>query len=109
MMSTLSNLFAALPGRRPDELVTELLAAPGLRVERIVSTGQASPPGVWYDQEWNEWVVLLSGSARLRLEGEPSARAMAPGDFINIPAHRRHRVEATDPREPTIWLAIHYR
>ena len=108
-MSTLSNLFAALPGKRQDELVTGLLSAPALRVERIVSTGQASPPGFWYDQEWNEWVALLSGSARLRFEGESSARAMAPGDFVDIPAHRRHRVESTDPREPTIWLAIHYR
>lgn len=108
-MSTLTNLFAALPERRQDELVTELFTAPALRVERIVSTGQASPPGFWFDQEWNEWVALLSGSARLHFEGEPSALAMAPGDFVNIPAHRRHRVEATDPREPTIWLAIHYR
>lgn len=109
MVSALSNLFAALPGRRAGELVTELLSAAELRIERIVSTGQASPPGFWHDQEWNEWVALLSGSARLRLEGEPSPRAMGPGDFVNIPAHRRHRVEATDPDEPTIWLAIHYR
>ena len=103
------SLFADVPTRLDKEEFTVVARLPGARVERIVSTGQASPPGVWYDQEWNEWVVLLSGSARLRLEGEPSARAMAPGDFINIPAHRRHRVEATDPREPTIWLAIHYR
>ena len=109
MVSALSNLFAALPGKQAGELMTELLSAAELRIERIVSTGQASPPGFWYDQEWNEWIALLSGSARLRLEGEPRPRAMGPGDFVNIPAHRRHRVEATDPREPTIWLAIHYR
>lgn len=109
MVSALSNLFAALPARRTGELVTELLSAAELRIEHIVSTRQASPPGSWYDQEWNEWVALLSGSARLRLEGEPSARTMGPGDFVNIPAHRRHRVEATDPDEPTIWLAVHYR
>ena len=109
-MTSDGNIFAGLPlAARSEEILSDLLTSPDLRIERIVSTGQASPPGVWYDQEWNEWVVLLSGSARLRLEGEPSARAMAPGDFINIPAHRRHRVEATDPREPTIWLAIHYR
>ncbi len=109
MVSALSNLFSVPPGRQAGELVTELLSAAELRIERIVSTGQASPPGFWYNQEWNEWVALLSGSARLRLEGEPRPRAMGPGDFVNIPAHRRHRVEATDPREPTIWLAIHYR
>jgi cupin 2 domain-containing protein len=84
-------------------------ADPGFRVERIVSTGQASPPGFWYDQDVAEWVVLLSGAAELQFEDETAPRKLAPGDWIDIAAHRRHRVNWTDPSQPSIWLAIHYR
>ncbi len=90
------------------ELFDELLARPGLRIERIVSTGQASPPGFWYDQADGEWVVVVSGEARLLIAGEPQARALRPGDWIHLPPHCRHRVEWTTPEQPTIWLAVHY-
>jgi cupin 2 domain-containing protein len=102
------RLFARIRKRASDEQI-ELLAHSGaVRIERIVSTGQASPPGFWYDQERPEFVVLLAGRARLRLEGERAARRLAPGDWIDIPAHARHRVEWTDPATPTVWLAVHY-
>lgn len=78
------------------------------RLERIVSVGHATPPGEWYDQDTNEWVVVLRGAAILRFEDEPAPRRLAPGDWLDIPAHRRHRVEWTEPGEPTIWLALHY-
>ena len=71
--------------------MTELLAAPGLRVERIVSTGQASPPGLWYDQDRAEWVLVLSGSAGLLFEGEDGPRVLGPGDHVLIPARARRR------------------
>lgn len=110
--SPTANLFAGLPAAAlPEEVATELLAAAspgGLRIERIVSTGQASPPGFWYDQDRHEWVVVLSGSARLLFEGEAAPRELGPGDYVTIPAHVRHRVEATDRRGPTVWLAVHY-
>src|SRR4051794_24972938 len=106
-MTAPTNLFDNLPGPLPDELVQTLLTAPNLRVERIVSSGHASPEGFWYDQVQHEWVVILKGAATLRLEGEGPID-MHPGDFINIPAHKRHRVEWTSPGEPTVWLAIHY-
>lgn len=105
-MTIPSNLFADLPDRLPDELFTTLLEGGSLRIERIVSFGQASPPGYWFDQHQHEWVVLLKGAARLRFEDEELD--LRPGSFVNIPAHRRHRVEWTSPDEPTIWLAIHY-
>jgi cupin 2 domain-containing protein len=108
-MSLSGNLFADLPGDATQEQVTELLHAPSTRIERIVSHGQASPPGFWYDQDWAEWVVVLSGSAVLLLEGEAAPRKLRRGDYLHIPAGRRHRVEATDAREPTIWLAVHHR
>ena len=104
------NLFAGIDEeKREEELLTTLAERPGVRIERIVSTGQASPPGFWYDQDWGEWVVLLSGAARLRLAEEAEARQLAPGDWVDIPAHCRHRVEWTDPDQPTVWLAVHYR
>ena len=89
-------------------LVTTLLSAPGLRVERIVSAGQQSPPGFWYDQSEDEWVVVLEGAAALEFEGQQEPVRLAPGDWVNIPAHRRHRVAWTAPARRTVWLAIHY-
>lgn len=85
-----------------------LVAARGIRVERIVSHGHATPPGEWLDQHWSEWVLVVSGSAGLRFEGEPAVRTLRAGDYVDIPAHRRHRVVWTDPGQPTIWLAVHY-
>src|SRR5579884_3034176 len=106
-MTRPSNLFADLPASLPAELVTVLLSAEKLRIERIVSHGHASPPGFWYDQDQHEWVLLLQGAAQLRFEGE-EALALQPGDFVNIPAHQKHRVEWTTPNAPTLWLAIFY-
>ena len=107
MMAGLTNLFADIPDDLPEELILTLLSTPGVRIERIISLGHSSPEGFWYDQEATEWVLLLKGAARLRFEGEEPIE-LGPGAFVNIPAHRRHRVEWTDPSEPTIWLAIHY-
>ena len=103
------RLFATLPARRQArELETALLALPGLRIERIVSTGQSSPPGFWYDQSEGEWVVLLAGEAELRIEDEAATRRLAPGDWLHLPPHCRHRVERTAPEVPTVWLAVYY-
>lgn len=104
----LSNLFDALPALSAPEQFTELLARPGLRIERIVSSGQASPPGFWYDQPDGEWVLVLQGEARLRFADEDEPRQLKAGDFIDIAPHRRHRVEWTTPEQQTIWLAVHY-
>ena len=105
-MTRSSNLFADLRQQMPDELITTLLEAANIRIERIVSHGQASPEGFWYDQDQHEWVIVLKGAARLRFED--GIVEMKPGNFINIPAHQKHRVEWTSPDEPTIWLAVHY-
>jgi cupin 2 domain-containing protein len=100
------NLLRDLPDARAGEVTDTMLAAPGLRIERIVSLGQASPPGFWYDQQEAEWVLLLAGAARLRFADEEEARVLGPGDCLHIAAHRRHRVEWTDPAQPTVWLAV---
>lgn len=103
------NLYAGLP-ELPEsaERFETLLSKPGLRVERIVSTGQTSPPGFWYDQAEAEWVVLLQGAARLRFADETDERILAPGDWLYVAPRRRHRVEWTDTAAPTVWLALHF-
>lgn len=108
MMTAAGNIFEHVRRDAVREEFTDLVAAEGVRIERIVSPGQASPPGFWYDQEWSEWVLLLSGSASLLFEGEPTPRKLKRGDYLLIPAGRRHRVEWTDATEPTIWLTVHF-
>ncbi len=103
------NLFAALPVTpEAAERLETLLDRPGLRIERIVSTGQASPAGFWYEQADAEWVVLLSGEALLRFEDETEARRLHAGDWLYIEPGRRHRVDGTDPVAATVWLAVHH-
>ncbi len=102
----IDNLFSDLPQKLPDELVVRLLNTAHVRIEKIVSLGHASPEGYWYDQDQHEWVVLLKGRARLTVEDQTVD--MSPGDFLDLPAHKKHRVEWTTPTEPTVWLAIFY-
>ena len=104
----MNNLFADLPTDLPEELVESLAQNKHVRIERIISTGHASPEGFWYDQDRNEWVILLKGEAKLIFEGEEQPIHMKPGDYVNIPAHHRHRVEWTTPDEPTVWLGVRY-
>jgi cupin 2 domain-containing protein len=103
-----ANLFESSPAHLPDEPMTTLLDAGSVRTKRIVSHGHVSPPGFWYDQDQHEWVLVLRGRARLRFEEDDQPVEMGPGGFVNIPAHKRHRVEWTTPDEPTVWLAVHY-
>lgn len=100
------NLYADLPDATAAEQLQTLIARQGVRIERIVSQGQASPPGFWYEQAEHEWVLLLKGEAHLNVEGQ--VRALCPGDSLDLPAGCRHRVEWTTPNEPTIWLAVFY-
>ena len=107
-MTIPANLFGDLPQDIPDELFQVLVETPGIRIERIVSHGQCSPAGFWYDQTWAEWVLVLQGRASVRLEAEDRLVELTPGRHLLIPAGVRHRVEWTDPDQPTIWLAVHF-
>ncbi|MHC6225314.1 cupin [Pseudomonas sp. X10] len=106
----LINLLNTLPDLDPQaaEHIDNLLERPGLRIERIVSSGQCSPPDFWYDQVEGEWILLLSGSAGLRFEDESEPRVLQPGDHLDIAPHRRHRVEWTAKDVATVWLAVFY-
>jgi len=107
-MSASHNLFDDIPRELPAERIDVLLDTPGIRLERIISLGHATPPGEWYDQARDEWVVVLRGRARVRIEGETEDRALGVGDHLLLRAHVRHRVEWTDSAGPTVWLALHY-
>jgi cupin 2 domain-containing protein len=100
------NLFSGIPDDLPDEDVRPLLERTGVRVERIVSRGHASPEGFWYDQPRDEWVAVLSGRGRVTFADRESLD-LGPGDYVLIPAGCRHRVEWTDEQAATVWLAIH--
>lgn len=103
------NIFADIPIDLPDELFEEILTGNTFRMEKIISRGHASKEGFWYDQEENEWVILLQGSAALRFEGKEEPVILRPGDYIRIPQHYKHRVEWTEPDCETVWLAVHYK
>ena len=101
-----NSFFGSLPTSIPDELIQVIAGNRNVRIERIVSHGHASPNGFWYDQDENEWVIVLKGAARLRI-GDQTVE-LNPGDFVTIPANKKHRVEWTTPDEPTIWLAVFF-
>lgn len=103
-----SNLYADIPWDLPKEHFDAILETKGLRLERIVSRGHATPPGEWYDQDRDEWVALLRGRAAILIEGDPNPIELGPGDHLLLRAHCRHRVAWTDPDQDTIWLAVHY-
>ncbi|MDR0327960.1 MAG: cupin domain-containing protein [Planctomycetaceae bacterium] len=101
-----TNLFSEIPKNLPDELIETLVGTPEVRIERIVSTGHASPPGFWYDQDESEWVVVLRGEATLAFEDE--TKILKPGDYVLIPPHQKHRVDSTSQTEPTVWLTVFF-
>jgi cupin 2 domain-containing protein len=103
----LNNIFADLPDALTNEVSQTLSENHGVRIERIISQGQSTPEGEWYDQEWDEWVLLLSGEAELLLDENDIPIRMKPGDYILIPSRQRHRVTWTDPQVQTVWLAVH--
>jgi cupin 2 domain-containing protein len=103
----MKNLLHNIPDELPGELFETLARGTGIRIERIVSKGHTTPESAWYDQDDNEWVLVLKGAARLAFE-DGSAASLGEGDCLEIPAHLKHRVAWTDPARETIWLAVHY-
>nr|MBP7526575.1 cupin domain-containing protein [Syntrophorhabdaceae bacterium] len=107
-MTRPGNLFSGIPADIPEEIFETIAESGQVRIERIISRGQTTPRDFWYDQDLNELVVLLEGSAGILFEREPEPIDLLPGDYLIIPAHRRHRVTRTDGDGPTVWLAVHY-
>jgi cupin 2 domain-containing protein len=105
---TPDNIFSDISENISKEIFETIISSEKISIERITSKGQSSPEGFWYDQEKNEWVILLKGAARIRFENQEKPVHLKPGDYINISAHCRHRVEWTDPDCTTIWIAVFY-
>jgi len=108
MKINIKNIFENIPASIPNEIFQDLIDSGDVRIERILSHGQATPEGQWYDQDRNEWIFLIKGRAGLLFEGNKNVVILNEGDTLNIPAHVKHRVEWTDSNETTIWLAVHY-
>ena len=106
----MENIFKNIPENLPEELIEKISGdtEKDIKIERIVSRGQASPPGFWYDQDKNEFVIVLEGKARLRFKEDDTVLELLKGDYIDIPAHTLHRVEWTSEEEDTVWLTVHY-
>ncbi len=102
------NIYSHIPEELHDELFEEIAQGGAFTLERIISKGHTTPEGKWCDQEKDEWVVLLKGSAGILIEGEEQAVSLNPGDYMYLPAHQRHRVEWTQSDTETIWIALHY-
>lgn len=102
-----ANLFEDVEGASQGEVFDSLVESGRLKIERIVSRGHTSPQSGWYDQEQNEWVVVLRGEAVIAFPDKPSL-TLGEGDYLSIKAHEKHRVQWTDPERDTVWLAVHY-
>ena len=105
----MKNIFADIPDVIPEEIFETIIEKESFRLERIVSDGQLTAEDEWYDEDENEWFILLKGSAGLLLEGDREPLVLKPGDYLNLPAHRKHKVVWTDADEKTVWLALHYK
>ena len=103
----MANLFENIPDNLPAEQFADLIKAENVRIERIVSLGHTSPESGWYNQEENEWVVVLEGSGTILFENGIE-RVLNKGDYLNIPAYTKHKATRTDPKNLTIWLAVFY-
>lgn len=101
------NIFDSIPADLSNEVFEDLVSSDKVTIERIISKGQTSPDFGWYDQEQHEWVIVFAGSAIIGFDDKPSVTLKA-GDYLNIPAHQKHKVAWTDPNVETIWLAVHY-
>jgi len=103
------NLFQDIPEELKQEFIEQLIEQDSFRVERIVSRGQISPAGFWYDQDEHEWVAVLAGKAEIQIDGLERLVTLNPGDTYHIPAHTKHRVAWTEPNHDTIWLAVFWK
>ena len=102
------NIFNSIPSSLDAEVFEDILKLPNLRLERIISKGQSTSEDAWYDQEEGEWIIILEGHAILEFDNEEYV-TLKKGDYVNIPAHCKHKVKWTDPDQLTIWLAIFYK
>ncbi len=105
-MNAKQNLLTNIPTLIPNEIFETIISKPNIKIERIISKGHKSEPDFWYDQDQSEWIMIVKGQARLQFEDK--SIYLTSGDYLNIAAHQKHRVDWTTPEEETIWLAVFY-
>ncbi|MCW8831042.1 MAG: cupin domain-containing protein [Gammaproteobacteria bacterium] len=103
----MNNIFDSIPESIDKEIFDTIVKSENIRIERIISRGHASPESGWYDQGQNEWVIVVKGGAVISFEDDEPVK-LDEGSYINIPAHKKHKVDWTDPDTETIWLAVFY-
>ena len=103
----MKNIFEDVPDDLTSEVFEKLAENKKVKIERIISKGHSSPESGWYDQDQNEWVIVLKGAATILFESNVSV-SLKKGDYLNIKAHQKHKVTWSDPDIETIWLAVHY-
>ena len=107
-MVEIKNIFSDIPESFHDELFEDIISTENFRIKRIISSRHTTPKDKWYDQDKNEWIMVLKGNAELLFEEGNQIIKMKEGDYINIPAHLKHRVEKTDDKQETVWLTVFY-
>lgn len=107
-MKKIKNIFSKLPSAKKSEVFDILLKQKGIKIERITTLGQTTPAGKWLSEKTDEWVIVLQGKAKLKFVGNKKHILMKTGDYLFIPAGTSHRVEWSDPKQKTVWLAIHF-
>jgi cupin 2 domain-containing protein len=104
----IKSIYGEIPKTIPEEITESIISSGRIRIERIISRGQSSPKSFWYDQDQNEWVMVIKGKAKLKFFEQEGLIELNEGDYIDIPSHKKHRVEWTDPENETVWLAVFY-
>ncbi len=107
-MPNKDSLFSMIPNNLPEELFTTIIEKEGVKIERIVSDGHRSDPDFWYDQDMNEFVLIVQGSGTIQFQGQREPLTLSVGEYVFIPSHTKHRVVSTEMNAKTIWLAIHF-
>ncbi len=100
------NFLGDVPTSIPEEIFETIVSTSNIKIERIISKGHKSEPGFWYDQDQSEWILILKGQARLQFEDK--SICLTSGDYLNIAAHQKHRIDWTTTEAETIWLAVFY-
>lgn len=92
-----------IPSKSSKEMFELVLKNKDIKIERIISYGQTSDKDFWYDQDEDEFVLVLEGNAKIRYDNGEIFE-LEKGSSLYIKAHTKHQVIYT--ANPTVWLAV---
>jgi len=99
------NLLDNIPFTSKNEIFNTIISNDNIKIERIISYGQTTPKDYWYNQEEDEFVLILKGDAKIQYD-DGSIHILNTNDSLYIQSHQKHKVTYT--ANPTIWLAIFF-